>query len=85
MLKKILLLSTIPLFSAFADNVLDPGGKTLDFAKFPHYVEEPQKAGKNLIQNGSFDSDEACEILSSFGEKSEFLVELTKYLTDRKK
>ena len=30
-------------------------------------------------------SDEACEILSSFGEKAEFLVELTKYLTDRKK
>ena len=75
MLKKILLLSTIPFISAFADNVLDPGGKTLDFAKFPHYVEEPLKAGKNLIQNGSFDSDEACEIKDiSKGEKSAFAI-----------
>ena len=30
-------------------------------------------------------SDDACDILSSFGERAEFLVELTKYLTDRKK
>ena len=29
-------------------------------------------------------SDEACEILASFGEKAEFLIELTKYLTIRK-
>ena len=30
-------------------------------------------------------SDDACDILSSFGERAEFLIELTKYLTDRKK
>ena len=75
MLKKILLLSTLPLLSVCADNVLDPGGKTLDFAQYPHYVEEPLKAGKNLIQNGSFDADGACEIKDiSKGEKGAFTI-----------
>jgi len=41
-------------------------------------IEESKKIVKKL-------SDEACEILISFGEKSEFLVKITKYLTDRKK
>ena len=41
-------------------------------------IEGSKKVVKDL-------SKEACEILETFGDKAEFLIELTKYLTERKK
>lgn len=41
-------------------------------------IEGSKKVVKDL-------SNEACEILESFGDKAGFLIELTKYLTERKK
>ncbi len=41
-------------------------------------VEGSKKVVKDL-------SKEACDILETFGDKAEFLIELTKYLTERKK
>ncbi len=41
-------------------------------------IEGSKKVVKDL-------SKEACDILETFGDKAEFLIELTKYLTERKK